>query len=203
MPGLILCRSVTKGVCDVAHVGAQTQIFIRRAFCRGRAGAVGVSEDRVVYSCQTSVSAPNAIRGNVAGSLAAVVCIGADRPVTQRSNSPMTSQHQRNNNERETAAEASLPRAGQIQPQSALCSSWRVIRGNPSRAFKNAHNALVPLRGLAVLQQHDPDIAHVPPAPPAAAPSRMPFQNSFYRGWPPPRGGGGRRLAYGHPLLSR
>ena len=23
----------------------------------------------------------------------------------------------------------------------------------------------------------------------------------FYRGWPPPRGGGARRLEYGHPLL--
>ncbi len=30
------------------------------------------------------------------------------------------------------------------------------------------------------------------------------FPEQFFdRGWPPPRGGGGRRSAYGHPLLSR
>ena len=33
--------------------------------------------------------------------------------------------------------------------------------------------------------------------------SPVSFQNSFDRGWPPPRGGGGRRPAYGHPLLWR
>ena len=39
-------------------------------------------------------------------------------------------------------------------PKHALCSSWRVIRGTPSGAIKNAHNALVPLE-TGVLQQQD------------------------------------------------
>ena len=34
------------------------------------------------------------------GLLAVGRCIGADQPVTQRNNSPMTSQHERNNGER-------------------------------------------------------------------------------------------------------